>query len=353
MMTPSALPQISRYLLALTLLIACGHPPPDPTPVAPAPNVSKGPTTWLTGDASDVTKPTTGGMLLAGGGTDVDEAMRWLLKKSGGGDVVVLRASGSDGYNTYLYSTLGETVNSVETILLNSAEWVNDEAVVQKIRNAEALFIAGGDQGNYVNFWKDSKVKEAINYLINNKKVPVGGTSAGCAILGQIYYPALRESLTAAEGLSDPYHANLMLGRNDFIEVPFLTNTITDTHFAERNRQGRLAAFLARMRKDWNLTTARAIGVSERTAVGIEASGTAQVFGSGVAYFVTPNTFAAPEECVGGKPLSWIADKKALRVTEIQDNTQGTGTFNLATWAVPTGVTAKYWYVEEGKLIYD
>lgn len=275
----------------------------------------------------------------------MDEAMRWLLKKSGGGDVVILRASGSNGYNTYLYSTLGETVNSVETILLNSSEWVNDERVGQKIRNAEALFIAGGDQGNYVKYWKDSKVEDAINYLINTKKVPVGGTSAGCAILGQVYYPALKESLTTAEALSDPYHANLMLGRNDFVEAPFLTNTVTDTHFAQRNRQGRLVAFLARMRTDWNIS-GRGIGVSEKTAVGIEANGMARVFGSGIAYFVTPANSDGPEQCVAGKPLVWLANKKAIRVTAIP----GTGTFDLKTWGIPTGSQVTYWYVEGGVL---
>lgn len=271
--------------------------------------------------------------------------MRWFLKKSGGGDVVILRASGADGYNTYLYTTLGETVNSVETILLNSADWVNDGRVAQKIRNAEALFIAGGDQGKYVNYWKDSKVEDAINYLINTKKVPVGGTSAGCAILGQVYYPAFNESLTTAEALSDPYHANLMLGRNDFIDAPFLANTITDTHVAQRNRQGRLVAFLARMRTDWNIT-GRGIGLSEKTAVGIEPTGMATVFGSGVAYFVTPASPNGPEQCVAGKPLVWLANKKAIRVIEVQN----AGTFNLNTWAMPTGDQVTYWYAEGGVL---
>ena len=258
-----------------------------------------------------------------------------------------MRASGSDGYNTYLFSGLGETVNSVETILLNSKEWVNDEAVIQKIRSAEALFIAGGDQANYVNFWKDSKVAEAINYLINTRKVPVGGTSAGGAILGQIYYPALELSLTAAEGLSDPYHPNLMLGRDDFIDAPFLANTITDTHFAERDRQGRLVAFLARMRTDRNLT-GRGIGVSEKTAVCVDPTGMAYVFGSGIAYFVTPATTTGPEQCVAGKALTWLADKKALRVVEVSGTSAGTGTFNLATWMVPTG-SATFWYAEAGE----
>ncbi len=337
------------FLPALLLAVACAQPAPvvTPTPV-PAPAPPTGPTSWLVGDAADVTRPTTAGLLLMGGGTDVDPAMRWLLRQSGGGDVVVLRASGTDGYNTYLFSELGETVNSVETMLLNSARWVNDEAVVGRIRNAEALFIAGGDQADYVRYWKDTKIEEAINYLINTKKVPVGGTSAGCAILGQVYYPALNQSLTAAEGLANPYHPNLMLGREDFLVAPFLTNTITDTHFSERNRQGRLLAFLARMRQDWSLTPARGIGIGERTAVCIGPMGRAQVFGSGTAWFATANTAALPEQCVAGKPLNWVANKQAVRVLEIGGTATGTGTFEMGTWTMPAGTLPTYWYAIEG-----
>ncbi|MEZ0538285.1 cyanophycinase [Fibrella arboris] len=334
------LARLPYFLLLLTGHVAYGQKVAEPTPAT-----STGPVTWLTGDPADVATPTTSGMLLAGGSTDVDEAMRWFLRKSGGGDVVILRASGADGYNTYLHTTLGVPVNSVETILLNSTEWVNDERVAQTIRNAEALFIAGGDQGKYVRFWKDSKVEEAINYLIKTKKVPVGGTSAGCAILGPIYYPAFKESLTTAEALADPYHANLMLGRNDFIDAPFLTNTITDTHVAERNRQGRLVAFLARARTDWHLN-ARGIGISEKTAVGLEPTGMAHVFGQGVAYFMTPANSDKPEQCTAGKPLVWLAGKKAIRVVEIRNP----GTFNLKTWTVPTGGQVTYWYVADGVL---
>ncbi len=65
---------------------------------------------YLTGNPGDVTKTTTPGFLLAGGNTDVDSAMQWLIDQSGGGDFVVIRASGADGYNSYVYSELGRTV---------------------------------------------------------------------------------------------------------------------------------------------------------------------------------------------------------------------------------------------------
>jgi cyanophycinase len=209
-------------------------------------------TTWLTGDAADVQRTTTGGSVLMGGGKDVDEAIRWMIQKSGGGDFVVIRASGSNGYNEYIYSQLGG-VNSVETILINSRALANDAKVEQKIRKAEAIFIAGGDQANYVNYWKDTKVEDALNYLINSKKVPVGGTSAGCAILSEVYFSALNGTITSADALLVPYASAMTLGRGDFLKLPFLANTVTDMHFSERDRQGRLVAFMGRMMTDWGI----------------------------------------------------------------------------------------------------
>lgn len=59
---------------------------------------------YVVGNAGDVTTATTAGLLLMGGGPDVDEAFEWMSKKSGGGDFVVIRASGTDAYNPYIYA---------------------------------------------------------------------------------------------------------------------------------------------------------------------------------------------------------------------------------------------------------
>jgi hypothetical protein len=34
-----------------------------------------------------------------GGGTDVDAAFQWMCQRSGGGDFLVIRATGTDAYN--------------------------------------------------------------------------------------------------------------------------------------------------------------------------------------------------------------------------------------------------------------
>ena len=65
-------------------------------------------TNWIIGDTSDArVEDYQAGLVLAGGGPDNDNAMQWMLQRANGGDVLVLRASRSDGYNTYFFRDLG------------------------------------------------------------------------------------------------------------------------------------------------------------------------------------------------------------------------------------------------------
>lgn len=324
----------------LSFLPACKAPAGSPTPQPPnAPRY----TSWMTGDTADVRAAAQPGLLLAGGSTDQDDAMRWFLQRANGGDVVVVRASGADGYNRYLFSELGERVNSVETILVDSRAVALVPEVSQKIRNAEALFIAGGDQANYVNFWKDTPVEEALNFLLNEKRVPVGGTSAGCGILSGLFFDALHDTVDAPTALANPYDQKVSLQNGGFLETPFLQNTFADMHFSERNRLGRLVVFLARAAKDWRVQPVRGIGVDEKTALAVDNTGAARVFGRGNVYLL--EALAPPTRCEAGKPLDWSGtDGRTLKATVLSPNE----TFNLKTWA-GEGKTAHY-AVRNGEL---
>lgn len=298
-------------------------------------------TSWKVGNTTDVVTTTTGGMCLMGGGTDNDDAIRWMFNKAGGGDVVVLRSAGADGYNTYMYSELGVPVNSVETILIDTRAKASIAAIATKIRNAEALFIAGGDQATYVSYWKDTPVEDAINYLINTKKVPVGGTSAGCAILGQFYYSAANTSVTSAQALANPYNTGVTIGVNDFLTSSHLANTITDTHYDNPDRRGRHTTFLARMWKDLGAgLNAKGIGVFEKTAVCIDQNGLARVFApttASFAYFYQIESNSTPETVLSGTALTWNNAGKGVKIVKIPGNTSGSNTFDLNDWVTTSG----------------
>lgn len=320
--------------------------PKAPQPTSPS---TRAASIGVVGDTTDVERDTQQGIVIMGGGTDVDAAFRWMIARSGGGDVVVIRASGTDAYNRYIHS-LG-AVNSVETLKIDSRNLANDDGVARIIRNAEMLFIAGGDQSDYTGFWKGTKVMEAINYLINDKKVPVGGTSAGAAILGNYYFSGERGSVTSEEALSNPYGPKITLGRGDFLNVPFLQNVLTDQHFSQRERQGRTIAFLGRIMKEW-AESPRAIAVDERTAVCINEQGVAEVLGSNKAYFLSTRAGHGAETFKANSSVTWLQDGKAILVDAISGSGESTQ-FNVQTFKPlgSDGLEKFWWSVNAGTWI--
>ena len=273
---------------------------------------------YLTGNGGDVQTSTTPGFALVGGGKDQDSVFRWFLQRSGGGDVVVLRASGADGYNPYMKGLA--PVDSVESLVVATPEAARDPFVAGRIRKAEALFIAGGDQWNYVRVWNHTPVSEAIQYLID-KGVPVGGTSAGLAVLGEYVFTAEKDTVTSAKALADPFDERVTVGTN-FLRIPALKGVITDTHFHARDRMGRTLAFLSRMLHDGKLAEARAIAIDERTAALTEADGRIAVEGEGCVYFMRARKPAGV--CKPGTPLTF----HGVAVYRVPKG----GDFDLKTW---------------------
>ncbi len=339
--------------IALIVLIGCGKSSDSNNPFrpdAPQPTdpVVRSASIGIVGDTADVQTTTKSGIVIMGGGADVDAALRWMIDRSGGGDVVVIRATGTDAYNPYIKG-LG-TVNSVETLKIDSRKLADDDGVVRIVRNAEMLFIAGGDQSDYVNYWKGSKLMAAINYLLTQKKVPVGGTSAGAAILGNYYFSADRGTLESTEALANPYAQKVTLAREDFLTAPFLQNVVTDQHFSQRDRQGRTAVFLGRIMKDWNKTPL-AITVDERTAVCIDETGMATVTGSNKAFFLKTEAGKTPETFTSGAPVTWNREGKALLVTAVSAAANNKFNMNSFEPENSAGVEKFWWSVVSGNLV--
>ena len=261
------------------------------------------PQRWTVGnpDDADPSSPTTGGLLLIGGGGDVTAAMQWFLRQAGGGDVVVLRCSGGDGYNDYLWQETGIPVDSVETLLLTSRAQSYDAGVLATLAGAEAIFIAGGDQSNYVRFWQHTPLAEALSAHVAAGK-PLGGTSAGLAVLGGHVYTAMHESdLTSDLALREP-ETRLLTLSDDFLHLPRLAQVLTDSHFSDRSRLGRLIVMLHRIAQAQEDRPPLGLGVDERTALAIDDAGVARVFttASGRVHIVALTEFdaASPEGAI-------------------------------------------------------
>lgn len=275
--------------------------------------------TYLTGSAADVSPKTIGGLQLEGGGTDIPEAFQWLIAHAGGGDIVILRASGADGYNPFIVR-LG-TVDSVESIVFKSRDASSDPDVLRSIEHAEAIFLAGGDQSNYVKYWKGTPVQTAIEALAK-RGVPIGGTSAGLAVLGEFGYSGMNASVTSKTALADPYSVEVTLERA-FLSLPNMAGIITDSHVGPRDRLGRTLTFLARITTDGWASSVRGIAVDQESAVLVESDGSAKVVGKAPTYFL--QTTKPADVCKPAMPLT-MGGISAQRVPP-------GGTFNVKTWS--------------------
>ncbi len=292
------------------------------------------------GSATDVSPATMGGFVLMGGGADVDAAIAWMISKSGGGDAVVLRSTGTNGYNSYIQG-LG-TLNSVQTLLIDNAIEGDNACVGETIKRAEMVFIAGGNQQNYVDYFKGKAVGTALNHLINTKKAPIGGTSAGMAILGQHYHPG-----GAADDSSSLSNPTAVAIGNNFLGAALLNNVVTDTHFSQRTRQARLTAMLASTIYNFGVTwqNVRGIACDEATAYALDANGSGKVFGSNACFFVKPT--GAPETLTANTALTWNRNFLALNVYRVAGTAIGTNTFNMTTFT-GTGGTTQAWSASNG-----
>eukprot|EP01093_Parvamoeba_rugata_P011410 TRINITY_DN3132_c0_g2_i1.p1 TRINITY_DN3132_c0_g2~~TRINITY_DN3132_c0_g2_i1.p1 ORF type:complete len:389 (-),score=87.31 TRINITY_DN3132_c0_g2_i1:177-1343(-) len=293
-----------------------------------------------------------------GGATEQEDAMIWFLNKADGGDVVVLRASGSDGYNDYFYtdlaSDLSSPINSVTTFVINNVAGATDSYVLQKVADAEAIWFAGGDQYDYVSYFKDNAMEDALNTFVNTKQGVIGGTSAGLAILGGHYFSAQYGTLSSEVALSNPYHPRVAIGENDFLDIPNLNNLITDSHYDSPDRRARHSVMLARIATD-NGTRSFGIGCNEYTAVCVEPDGKAYVYGEYPAYdeyvyFLQANctTDFEPETCVSGSPLTWNRGAEAIKVYKVPGTETGVNYFDLSDWETGSGGEWRNWSIDNG-----
>ena len=283
---------------------------------------------FIVGNAADAPQSPalTSGLVLMGGGTDVDAAFQWMCQRAGGGDFVVIRTTGTDAYNPYIQQ-LCPQMDSIETIIITSTTGANSAYVSSHIQNAEALWIAGGDQSTYTSLWRGTAVQSGVDYLLNSKGAPVGGTSAGLAVLSQFIYTGARGSVTSSQALANPFHRYVTLER-DLFQSSLGTNKLYDSHFVTRDRMGRSLAFLARIVNNSWASQPRGIGIDEQTAILVTPDGAGTMVGSGAAYFLQ-----APG------PAQVLADNTPLSYFNIgvYKVPQG-GTFNFSTWTGTGGV---------------
>lgn len=274
------------------------------------------------------------GLVLGGGGTDVNGEFVWIhdtivgSHARRGGDLVVLRATGNNDYDRYIYRLA--PYHSVRTLLLpvcSSPDTLRGAAAI--VARSSAIFFAGGDQADYV-VWKGTPIEPAVQYVYDAGGV-VGGTSAGEAILGKYVFDALHDTSRDANTRNAVHHPfeKLISFTYDFLHFTPLHDAIADMHFVTRNRFGRTAVFMARQIADGRVRRPRqvvfGIGVDEASGIVVDKDGigTLLLQGNGGSAFLIRSGPA--KQIVSGAPFV----SGTLTVTKLERQGE---TFDFRTW---------------------
>jgi cyanophycinase len=154
---------------------------------------------------------------------------------------------------------------SVTHIHHDKREEINEEECQEHIKNADAVFIAGGDQLKLTSIYGGTGFLFLLKHRYIYEKLVVGGTSAGSMALStpMIYAgTGQNEMIAGAVKITTGFE--------------FLRDVCIDTHFVERGRAVRLAQVIAT-----NLSTI-GWGIEEDTAVIVRNGTEATITGSGV-----------------------------------------------------------------------
>lgn len=131
------------------------------------------------------------------------------------------------------------------------------------LRDATGIFISGGDQGQLVDIYLNTKAADCIRER-NHDDVVIAGTSAGAAFMASHMITGGESGATPIKGMAEISEG-----------LGLLQNMIIDTHFGPRGRTGRLL-MLHSLHPE-----VIAIGLDEDTAAIIDEDLVMNVIGSG------------------------------------------------------------------------
>lgn len=155
-----------------------------------------------------------------------------------------------------------------------------EDLTARKLQGVSGIFINGGNQSDYL-----SRFSPKVLQTAHESGILLFGTSAGAMILGEFYFSAEHGGITSEEAQADPNEQRICIG-SDFLKIKALKNTLVDSHYSEREREGRLHVFLDRGR-DKGLY--KGIGIDESTALCIHRN-QVDVIGEGGVHFITKST---------------------------------------------------------------
>jgi cyanophycinase len=219
-------------------------------------------------------------MVVGGGAEDLgsggwsETPYTWAVEQAANRKVGIISFNDESQVLPDYFLSLGASV--AENIRIHNRTLSEDQAMLDSLLQYDLLFFKGGNQENYYNIFRDSRVTEAMQQIFNRGGV-LAGTSAGAHILSEVVFTSEEGTVYPDEGLGNINSERFTL-RNDLVSV--LPGTLFDSHFIERGRLARLAAFLSRWFSDeGELITG--IGLDDKTAFCINELGVGTAYGTG------------------------------------------------------------------------
>jgi len=230
-----------------------------------------------------------GTLLAIGGGLDDDNApvftrfLELARGRTGTPQVVIVTAASGDEEEmaTGKVAALRTWSPGIRCVVVRRE--TNTADTCAAIDAATALFFTGGDQKRILERYRkdDAESPEwlAMQRLLQRGGV-IAGSSAGLAMMG----PVMLLGGTSAEALGAGQPANLRVGPG----MNFLPSVVTDSHFFERDRLGRLVAALVATKQPLGLAIGEDgcveidLGTGAATGVAVSESLVVDVRGAAV-----------------------------------------------------------------------
>lgn len=216
-----------------------------------------------------------GRLVIIGGGADDDVVTARLVELAGGKNariVIVPQASGEplEAAKDQAEQFLRLGAGAVDWVLFPKGEADKAENLA-KFKEANAVFMTGGDQVTLLSFVGGTRMLEEMRRIYREGGV-VAGTSAGAAIMSRVMLTGDDRLAGKDEESFSAIRSNSVVTAEGFGFVP--DNIVIDQHFLTRKRQNRLISVLLD-----NPGLTAGIGIDENTALVVGPDGNCEVAG--------------------------------------------------------------------------
>ena len=215
----------------------------------------------------------TKGHLLIIGGVQTPEIEKKFVELAGGSDarIIIIPNAGSEPkLNSEIEQKRFIELGAKADYILFTRETADDEANLEKMKWANAVFFTGGDQSDLTRDMLGTKLLQKV-FDIYNIGGTVGGTSAGAAVMSEVM-------ITGNELVNKDSTVSFVTIERGNVETKqgfgFLKTVIIDQHFLKRKRHNRTISTLI---EHPNLL---GVAIDESTSIIINPDDTFEVFGN-------------------------------------------------------------------------